>query len=318
EAAIALSILLVACEIVRMRRGETTLTQRWPWAVAFAFGLLHGFGFAGALQEVGVPHDRAPLALALFNLGVEAGQLAVLAGVWPVLCWLRTSRELQFRRFVRVANLAIVALGLTWAVERSLGGEPAVASDEAPRVVRETPEPTRSELRHVYRNVERSPLAASICEATQRLPRERRAACAGTQAGPTLEAECTRVLSAALSDGALRVDPVAADSCMTALHERYADCSFASASVLSPPAACTTLWQGQRNDGASCRSSLECQSGLHCHGASGLSEGTCGKPKLAGARCTEIPDPLGAYLPMRDADHRECQGTCRQGRCSGP
>ena len=81
EATIALSIVLVAAEIVRARRGETSLATRWPWLIALAFGLLHGFGFAGALSEVGLPAHAIPLALLFFNLGVEVGQIAFVAGV---------------------------------------------------------------------------------------------------------------------------------------------------------------------------------------------------------------------------------------------
>lgn len=75
EAVIALSIVLLATELVHDR---PTLTRRLPGVVAFAFGLLHGFGFAGALQEIGVPADRAWLALLGFNLGVEVGQLGII------------------------------------------------------------------------------------------------------------------------------------------------------------------------------------------------------------------------------------------------
>src|SRR5262245_44435653 len=73
EATIALSIILLACEIVRVKRGEPSLTARWPWAVAFTFGLLHGFGFAGALIDLGLPQNDIPLALFSFNVGVEVG-----------------------------------------------------------------------------------------------------------------------------------------------------------------------------------------------------------------------------------------------------
>jgi len=83
EASIALSIVLVAVEIVNARRGMQSLTMRWPWLVAFCFGLLHGFGFAGALAEVGLPHHAIPVALLFFNLGVEIGQLAF---VMVVMC----------------------------------------------------------------------------------------------------------------------------------------------------------------------------------------------------------------------------------------
>jgi len=81
EAAIALSIAFVAAEIVRTRRGEGGIAVRAPWVVAFTFGLLHGFGFAGALSEIGLPQRAIPLALVTFNVGVEIGQLAFVAAV---------------------------------------------------------------------------------------------------------------------------------------------------------------------------------------------------------------------------------------------
>jgi len=71
----------VAVEIVNARRGMHSLTARLPWLVAFCFGLLHGFGFAGALAEVGLPHHAIPIALLFFNLGVEIGQLVFVAAV---------------------------------------------------------------------------------------------------------------------------------------------------------------------------------------------------------------------------------------------
>jgi hydrogenase/urease accessory protein HupE len=81
EAAIALSIVLVAVEIVNARRGKPSLAAHWPWLVAFCFGLLHGFGFAGALAEVGLPHHAIPVALLFFNLGVEIGQLVFVVAI---------------------------------------------------------------------------------------------------------------------------------------------------------------------------------------------------------------------------------------------
>jgi hydrogenase/urease accessory protein HupE len=88
EATIALSIMLVAAEILNARRGQPSLTARLPWLVAFSFGLLHGFGFAGALAELGLPQHAIPVALLFFNVGVEIGQLvfvaAVLSLIWAV------------------------------------------------------------------------------------------------------------------------------------------------------------------------------------------------------------------------------------------
>ena len=95
EACIALSILLVASEILRFRRGGPSLTASRPWAVAFAFGLLHGFGFASALIDVGLPQRDIPFALFAFNVGVELGQLAFIAAVLGVIA---RPRCCQFRK----------------------------------------------------------------------------------------------------------------------------------------------------------------------------------------------------------------------------
>jgi len=81
EAIIALSILFLAMEIVHAKNGRPGAAARWPWLVAFIFGLLHGFGFAGALAEVGLPQQAIPLALVFFNVGVELGQIAFVASV---------------------------------------------------------------------------------------------------------------------------------------------------------------------------------------------------------------------------------------------
>lgn len=79
EAVIALSIAFLAVEIVSKNKSHETMMQRHPWLVAFAFGLLHGLGFASALQEIGLPQTEIPLALLAFNLGIEAGQLLFVA-----------------------------------------------------------------------------------------------------------------------------------------------------------------------------------------------------------------------------------------------
>jgi len=81
EAIIALSIVFLAVEIIHGQQGKPRLTHRAPWVVAFSFGLLHGFGFAGALSEVGLPQNAIPLSLLFFNLGVEVGQLLFVATV---------------------------------------------------------------------------------------------------------------------------------------------------------------------------------------------------------------------------------------------
>jgi hydrogenase/urease accessory protein HupE len=120
EAAIALSIMLVATEIVRMRRGEPSLTARWPWVIAFCFGLLHGFGFAGALSEIGLPQGDIPLALFAFNVGVELGQLAFIGIVLATLSLLRKIRVTAGleKRALHAAPYVIGSLASFWFLQR--------------------------------------------------------------------------------------------------------------------------------------------------------------------------------------------------------
>ncbi|MGR9071450.1 MAG: HupE/UreJ family protein [Gammaproteobacteria bacterium] len=118
EAAIALSIVLVAVEVVRSRRGIRGITARAPWAVAFAFGLLHGFGFAGALAELGLPEGRIPLALLFFNLGVEAGQLIFVAAALGVFVSVRRMSA-QLPRWTELAPpYAVGIIAMFWVIQR--------------------------------------------------------------------------------------------------------------------------------------------------------------------------------------------------------
>ncbi|PRP98608.1 HupE/UreJ family protein [Enhygromyxa salina] len=130
EAGIALSILLLARELARGQTDETardTWSWRYPWVVAFGFGLLHGFGFAGALSEVGLPQGQIPLALLGFNVGVELGQLAVVAVLLVVLLGARAlARAAQLRpKIARLGTLAptwvMGALAFAWTIDRVLG-----------------------------------------------------------------------------------------------------------------------------------------------------------------------------------------------------
>ena len=122
EASIALSIVFVASEIVHTRQGRYSVTQRYPWVVAFTFGLLHGFGFAGALAEVGLPQSSIPIALLFFNVGVEIGQLLFVGAVLGVIAvGRRAGQRLRLRQpawFWRIAPYAIGALASFWLVER--------------------------------------------------------------------------------------------------------------------------------------------------------------------------------------------------------
>ena len=119
EAVIALSILFLAMEYVHGKRGRPGAAARWPWLVAFIFGLLHGFGFAGALAEVGLPQQAIPVALVFFNLGVELGQLLFVATVL-LLGWalhrLKQPKLMYWAETVTIYTIGI--LSSFWLFER--------------------------------------------------------------------------------------------------------------------------------------------------------------------------------------------------------
>ncbi|MFL5025792.1 MAG: HupE/UreJ family protein [Microvirga sp.] len=118
EAVIALSIVFVAAEIVQARRGRSGLAAQMPWIVAFIFGLLHGFGFAGALSEVGLPDGHIPVALLFFNLGVEAGQLLFVAAVLALVAAARRIPMAWPRWAGLVPPYAIGSLAMFWVIQR--------------------------------------------------------------------------------------------------------------------------------------------------------------------------------------------------------
>lgn len=118
EAIIALSIVFVAAEILRGQQGKPGLTARAPWIVAFSFGLLHGFGFAGALAETGLPQTSIPVALLMFNVGVELGQLFFVAIVLS-LAWIgRKLLKKEPTWALPASAYAVGAIAAFWTVER--------------------------------------------------------------------------------------------------------------------------------------------------------------------------------------------------------
>lgn len=121
EATIALSIAFVASELVKMKPEERRLSEAYPWVVAFSFGLLHGFGFAGALQEIGLPQKDVPLALLTFNLGVEAGQLMFVGAVLLMYASVKivTNLPLSKARLATAYLIGTIAIG--WFLERVAG-----------------------------------------------------------------------------------------------------------------------------------------------------------------------------------------------------
>jgi len=122
EAIIALSIIFLAVEIVKAQRDHDThgprLSERFPWIVAFLFGLLHGFGFAGALAEIGLPQDDVPMALLTFNLGVEIGQLFIVALALTLLALIRGFQQSWLQPVKTATSYAIGIIATYWFIER--------------------------------------------------------------------------------------------------------------------------------------------------------------------------------------------------------
>jgi hydrogenase/urease accessory protein HupE len=120
EATIALSIMFLAWELVKMNRGEVVISAQKPWLVSFTFGLLHGLGFAGALKDVGLPQTQVPAALALFNIGVEVGQLIfIMIMLFIGRLLMKKFTASTFVKFFPAYVIGSVAA--FWLVERVVG-----------------------------------------------------------------------------------------------------------------------------------------------------------------------------------------------------
>jgi hydrogenase/urease accessory protein HupE len=121
EAVIALSIVFLAGEIMNIHRGKYSITQQYPWIVAMFFGLFHGLGFAGALTNIGLPQAEIPIALLMFNLGVETGQIMFLLAVllvWAIIKRLNIKWPVNAWKWM---PYAIGSLAAFWTIERIVG-----------------------------------------------------------------------------------------------------------------------------------------------------------------------------------------------------
>jgi hydrogenase/urease accessory protein HupE len=271
ETAIAISIAYVAAENLRARRVDSR------WLVSFAFGFVHGFGFAGALQEIGVPEERAALALAAFNAGVELGQLAVLAVVLPCLAALRRRPALGSRAPYAL-NHGLLCVGLGLAGERARFDAPEVAASNADAAVSSLAlAPDAQQLR----------AAESVCELAIRA-RRLRAACLHEAPGLELVRACTAALADAQARGALSIATEEFPRCAA-----EAEAAATSCELRGPfdSAACQSILRGRLPAENACLSSWECSPGLSCRGVSPTEPGRCGA-----AESHPQPDALSIYL----------------------
>ncbi|HRG98980.1 MAG TPA: hypothetical protein PLR99_22175 [Polyangiaceae bacterium] len=164
------------------------------------------------------------------------------------------------------------------------------------------------------------PLAVRLCEAMSARQEARRAECCKTQPGIVLTSECVRMVSAALRAKAVRVEPAAVDACVAAIDAGLAGCEWVGPFPPGPPEACQGLFHGLVPAGARCRSSLECERDLRCHGAGPTTPGKCGPGKADGEACGSSTDALASYARQStlDTQHPECAKACVAHRCSAP
>jgi hypothetical protein len=169
-------------------------------------------------------------------------------------------------------------------------------------------------------NAPADPKASALCQALYDAPSEAQAACCKRPpAKSPLTTTCAGTLSSALQLKAVTLDDTKAAACIAARTAQLGGCGWVGALTPLPPDACAGVLVGTADDGARCRSSLECAAGLRCHGAGPLDTGRCGKPLADGNRCGGSVDGLALVVneAFIDRDHPECAGICALGRC-GP
>ncbi|MEQ1547432.1 MAG: HupE/UreJ family protein [Chakrabartia sp.] len=120
EICIALSIVFLAVEVIKRDPVQPRLSERMPWMIAFLFGLLHGFGFAGALAAIGMPEGEVPIALLTFNLGVEAGQLAIVIAALILLSLIGRFSAKSLARVKHISAYAIGIIASFWFIDRMI------------------------------------------------------------------------------------------------------------------------------------------------------------------------------------------------------
>jgi len=205
-------------------------------------------------------------------------------------------------------------------------GEAARQEQAGPKVTRLEPKAaaaegrSEDEVRPVYDEVVAEvPAARALCEALYLAPLRSAAACCGREAAETnakmLLRQCVQSLSAALASGAVALR--GSEECLTALERGLAGCDWVGLWTPELPPECADILAGSLKVGASCRSSFECEAGLHCEGVGPTDRGVCAAPAPEGTLCGVGVDPLGALLRFDPElpGRPECAGACVQHRC---
>ncbi|WP_437588087.1 hypothetical protein [Sorangium sp. So ce1000] len=161
------------------------------------------------------------------------------------------------------------------------------------------------------------PLAARLCEALHALPARRKAACCGGAAGFHAAADCARALSLAVRTRAVTLSTEDVGRCVEAMERSLDGCDWVSPLAAPVPPACEGIVRGALDEGARCRSSLECAEGLRCDGAGPTDAGTCRAPRLAGPCGLSVDALVALTRQTRYAEaHPECRGHCAGRACA--
>lgn len=215
--------------------------------------------------------------------------------------------------------VGVLVLGLWSGCKCGQGGG---ASNASPPSAAAQPSGAEDEVRPVYPTQAGapSPLAQRLCEAIQEIPARRRAACCQGSPSVLLTGECVRMLSVALSSGAVKLAAPDVDACVQAMEHAHQGCEWVGPQPPAMPAACLGIMQGTLALGARCRSSLECAEGLSCHGVGPTDMGVCGPPSEVGQLCALSVDALATYTRQDTLEekHPECQGHCAKRQCATP
>jgi hypothetical protein len=157
-----------------------------------------------------------------------------------------------------------------------------------------------------------------LCDALQRLPEARKAACCGAPGGADMAAACAREIDRSLKAGALTLDAADVDRCAAESASRLEGCDWVTPYSPRVPGSCRGILHGRLDVGMRCRSSLECRDGLHCRGVGTTDSGVCAPPGAPGAACGGGVDTLATYARQThyDVRHLECAGFCVKGRCA--
>jgi hypothetical protein len=216
----------------------------------------------------------------------------------------------------RIIGALCVAFVLAFATARC-GSGPAQSPPQAKDDDREAADDIKSVYPAAFG--EPDPRAVRLCDALHGLPERRKAECCGSKSAPGgLTTECVRVVTIALRDKAVTVADAALDRCTADAEQLVRGCDWVTPLAPRAPDSCQAILTGLYSAGAQCRSSLDCEDGLFCRGATPTTTGVCSAPAPAGAACGAPADTLATYV--KDTDyverHRECEGFCRSGRCA--